>query len=74
MCCTTIKEKKSEDVREQGAEKIFGSMRQELMEDCRKFHSKDLNDLHLLLTNPMVQIFYLECCISAASKEIRRIL
>jgi hypothetical protein len=49
---------KAEDAREKGAEKIFGSKRQELTKNWRKFHSKELNDLHLLPTNSVVQISY----------------
>jgi len=48
----------SEDAQEQGAEKIFESKRQELKGDWKKFHSKDLNDLHLLPTNSVMQIYY----------------
>jgi len=41
-----------------GAEKIFGSKRQELTKNWRKSHNKELNDLHLLPTNSVLQISY----------------
>jgi len=61
---------RAEDAQEQGAEKIFGSKRQELKQDWRKFDSKELNDLHLLPTNSVMQICHSECSIAATSKEI----
>ena len=50
---------KAEDAREKGAKKIFGSKRQELTKNWRKFHSNELNDLHVLPTNSVVQILLL---------------